>query len=331
LKPLTSKIFIEEKTNPWDNLAREEYWMKNAGEEDILFYLWQNQHTIVIGRNQNPWKEISLEIFEEEGGKLARRLSGGGAVYHDLGNLNFTFISNRSLYDQEKQFTVIRKALEQFGLEVQKGGRNDLLIEGRKFSGNAFYYYGNKALHHGTLLVNADLEKAARYLNPSKEKLKSKGITSVRSRIINLQEKKSDLTVSLLIPALIDSFKKIYASLPEVIQDSEFDSNIIEGLKNKYRSNEWRYGITPPFEYNESKRFDWGECEFLFHVKEGRLVRTTIFSDCLFPDFIELISERLMNIPFRVSSMVEKLNEIKDAETISMIEDLAEWLASLDI
>ena len=141
--------YIEsEQYNPYKNLAVEEYLFFHCQKEECILYLWQNQHTVVIGRNQNAWAECLTEKLENEGGYLARRLSGGGAVYHDLGNLNFTFLVNKENYNVDRQLEVIQKAVAKFGVCTEKSGRNDILINGRKFSGNAFYKECSRCYHH---------------------------------------------------------------------------------------------------------------------------------------------------------------------------------------
>ena len=137
---VTKLTYIEsDQVNPYKNLAVEEYLLLHCEDKECILYLWQNQNTVVIGRNQNAWKECKVTKLEEENGHLARRLSGGGAVYHDLGNLNFTFLVNKDEYSLEKQLQVIINAMGRLGLKAEKSGRNDILIDGKKFSGNAFY------------------------------------------------------------------------------------------------------------------------------------------------------------------------------------------------
>ena len=162
------KLYRGQSFDPFFNLAVEEYLLQNTDEGCCTLYLWQNQNTVVIGRNQNAFKECRTTLLEDEGGKLARRLSGGGAVFHDLGNLNFTFLVPTADYDLDKQLKVIELACEKLGVKVERSGRNDILADGRKFSGNAFYKNGPRAYHHGTLMVDVDREKMGRYLNPSK-------------------------------------------------------------------------------------------------------------------------------------------------------------------
>ena len=161
---MITKIFIynAQDTDPHENLAAEKVLMDALGPGEAMLYLWQNLNTVVIGRNQNAWLECRTSLLEEEGGKLARRLSGGGAVFHDLGNLNFTFLMCKEDYDLDKQVEVIRRACALAGIQAEKSGRNDLLADGRKFSGNAFFQDKVHAYHHGTLMVDVDKEKLGR-------------------------------------------------------------------------------------------------------------------------------------------------------------------------
>ena len=159
------KLFESKTTEPYYNLAIEQHLLEIVSEGNCVLYLWQNENTVVIGRNQNAWKECRTTLLEEEGGRLARRLSGG-AVFHDRGNLNFTFLLPTAEYDLERQIEVIRRACAALGVPVEKSGRNDLLADGRKFSGNAFYHHEGHSYHHGTMLVDVNMEKLRRYLQP---------------------------------------------------------------------------------------------------------------------------------------------------------------------
>ena len=208
-------------TDPYENLALEEALLDRVRPGELILYLWQNERTVVIGRNQNPWKECRTALLAEEGGRLARRLSGGGAVFHDLGNLNFTFLMAAEDWDLPRQLTVLERACQSLGIPAQRSGRNDLLADGRKFSGNAFYKHNGKAYHHGTLMVDVDLEKVQRYLSPSKAKLAAKGVDSVRSRVVNLREFVPDLTIPQLADALIAALAEVYPVAPAISRPDE--------------------------------------------------------------------------------------------------------------
>ena len=190
------QAFIGAGTNPHRNLAIEEYLTDTVPEDTLIVYLWQNKHTVVIGRNQNAWAECRTAELERDGGTLARRLSGGGAVYHDMGNLNFTFSLRTEDYDLRRQQSVIVEACRMLGIPAEISGRNDILTNGCKFSGNSFYSHNGCSFHNGTLLLSVDMANLGKYLTPSKVKLESKGVASVRSRVINLTELVPTLTVA---------------------------------------------------------------------------------------------------------------------------------------
>ena len=197
------QYFIGSCTDPHRNLALEEYLTDTVGADTCILYLWQNKHTVVIGRNQNAWQECRTTELEHDGGTLARRLSGGGAVYHDLGNLNFTFSLHTQDYDLRRQQSVIVEACRSLGIPAEISGRNDILTNGCKFSGNSFYSHAGCSFHNGTLLVNVDMANLGKYLTPSKTKLESKGVASVRSRVINVTELKPDLTIDGMAQAMV--------------------------------------------------------------------------------------------------------------------------------
>ena len=189
--------------DPFRNLAIEKNLTFLTQEGQCILYLWQNRRTVVIGRNQNAWKECNVDALLADGGTLARRMSGGGAVFHDLGNLNFSFCVRKEDYDVDRQLEVIRQALRREGIEAIKSGRNDLLADGRKFSGNAFYKSGEFCCHHGTIMIDVKGGDLTKYLNVPESKLKSKGVESVRSRVTNLREHFTGTLSGAPLPELI--------------------------------------------------------------------------------------------------------------------------------
>jgi lipoate-protein ligase A len=290
------------ETNPYRNIALEALMLRRLREGSCLLYLWQNRHTVVIGRNQNAWKECRVEELEASGGFLARRLSGGGAVYHDGGNLNFTFIMGKEDYDTEKQNAVILRALTSAGITAHSSGRNDMEIEGRKFSGHAYYLAEKNVYHHGTLLVDADLEAAAKYLSAPEDKIKAKGVESVRKRIINLREIKSALTVDELKVHLKKAFEEIYALKAEVLKPEVFDGEDLRALEKQFAGNEWKYGKNPPFTFESSGRFPWGGVEIRLDVLENRVREAAVYSDAMDEAFILKIQSLFRGLSFTRSS-----------------------------
>ena len=294
--------------DPHYNLAVEQHLLETVKEGQCILYLWQNQNTVVIGRNQNPWKECKTTLLQQEGGKLARRLSGGGAVFHDLGNLNFTFLMPQTDYDLDRQLTVIQTAVRSLGIDAQRSGRNDILAEGRKFSGNAFYKNGKQAYHHGTLLVNADMEKLGRYLSPSKAKLQSKGVDSVRSRVVNLKEFAPELTIGKLQSALIDAFSQVYALPVEQIQESQLDLQRIQALAARNAGWEWNYGQKLPFTWEYETRFPWGSVLVQLQAERGMICQAKVYSDAMDAFLASHWEQKLTGCPLDSQALLSRLN-----------------------
>jgi len=331
---LGTRIIHTGTHDPWWNLALEEYLLNAVNPFQCILYLWQNQNTIVIGRHQNPWRECRCDLFESEGGKLARRLSGGGAVYHDLGNLNFTFVASRQVYDLSRQTEVILDAVRSLGIDAEKSGRNDLTADGRKFSGNAFCFRKNSAFHHGTVLVSADFGKLAKYLQVSKEKMESKGVKSVQSRVVNLSELVPGLTVDDVASALISSFRKAYGSDAPVeteITADDFDMKTIEELYRKYSSWEWRYGEAPQFDLRMENRFPWGGVEICFRLEGGRIKKAYVFSDAMDEEYIGMLPGLFEGCQLSLRKLGEKLRQTASGGREQMAEDLARWLEEKEL
>ncbi len=283
---LKAKFIESNSFNPWLNLAYEEYLLNNVNSNEVILYLWQNDRSVVIGANQNPWKECNTSLLESEGGKLARRLSGGGAVYHDLGNLNFTFIMTKICYDFPKQVKVIIDALKECGISAEFTGRNDIVVNGKKISGNAFYFKGNKSFHHGTILVDCDFVKLTKYLQVSKEKIISKGIESVKSRVSNLKEIDSKLDIEDIKENLKRQFVISYGCYQQ-ISFEELYNNEIKKLYDKYSSWDFRYGVTPKFSISWVKRFNWGELDVNLNLEKGIIKEVKIYSDAMDSNIVD--------------------------------------------
>jgi len=307
---MVSRIFtlMGQGTDPYYNLALEQHLMESVPGDGVILYLWQNRHTVVIGRNQNPWVECRTTALEDSGGHLARRLSGGGAVYHDLGNLNFTFLATGENYDVEKQLSVITEACALLGISAQVSGRNDVTAEGRKFSGNAFYESGGKACHHGTLLVDADLESLGKYLMPSKAKLQAKGVDSVRARVVNLKEIAPELTVDAMKNAMAAAFSKVYGLEAEPLPADFLDVQAIEGLRARNASWEWNYGKTLPGDLFCEGRFPWGGMQLHFQVEKGKVAASEVFSDAMDWQLSQQLREAFSGCVFSTKALTDAVN-----------------------
>lgn len=316
------RIFESTGFDPYVNLATEKHLMDTTAEDTCVLYLWQNQNTVVIGRNQNPWAECRTSLLEQESGKLARRLSGGGAVFHDLGNLNFTFLMRKENYDLDKQLAVIQKACALAGITAEKSGRNDLLADGRKFSGNAFYQSRTHAYHHGTLMVDVDKEKLGRYLSPPKAKLEAKGVASVRSRVVNLKELAPDLTIGALKGYMAEAFCQIYGLQAEAITLTEADLTAINALSREYGSWEYLFGNPLPFTFEAQGHYPWGHIQIQLNAKSGIITDAKVYSDAMDWSLPETLQEVLIGCRFDTDSILAALAQAPlAAETVLDLQD----------
>ncbi len=300
--------------DPYRNLAVEQCLLENVPEGSCILYLWQNENTVVIGRNQLAWKECRLDVMEAEGAHLARRLSGGGAVYHDLGNLNFTFLVPKADYCLDQQLQVICQGVRALGIPAERSGRNDLLAQGRKFSGNAFYSNGRQSYHHGTVMLSVDTNKLARYLAPSKAKLESKGVTSVRSRVANLREWVPELTVDELARTLESAFCQVYDLPLSPLPAGVLDSAQAEHLRQRYASREWLLGTRLPFTAEYQQRFPWGELQIQLLVEQGRICQVKAYSDAMDHLLCPRLEAALTGCDFSGPAMVRQIQTMLPQE-----------------
>ncbi|GAB1476403.1 lipoate--protein ligase [Bacillota bacterium] len=278
------RYIINNSTDPYFNIALEEYCLMYVDPGEDYFLLWQNEPAIIIGKNQNTLEEINPAFVEERGIKVVRRISGGGAVYHDLGNLNFTFISKVDPV-RTTDFSVfanpVIKVLRELGVHAMLLGRNDIIANDRKISGNAQRLYRTKFLQHGTLLFDVNIDDLAEALNVSSDKIQSKGIKSIRSRVGNIREfLKEDMTIEGFRELLQKSLSDDYRS--DEIRLSEEDlQQIEERARSKFASWAWTYGGSPPFNYRSEKRFPGGKVGVFIHVKDGLMAECKFFGDFL--------------------------------------------------
>ena len=318
LKSKKPNSFFVESTSfdPWLNLAIEEYLVEHVKEDEAILYLWQNKDTVVIGSNQNPWKECNVEKMKDAGIKLARRLSGGGAVFHDAGNLNFTFIMGKDLYDQEKQLGVILKAVNSFGFNAEFSGRNDILIEGRKFSGNAYFFGDNSSYHHGTLLVDADMLKLSEYLNPSKQKIVSKGVDSVRSRVVNLKELNASITIEDLKTSVLKSFQETYGkiALYTKYEEDVVNNEELRELYEKYSSWQWLYSESPSFDAYYEKRFIWGEVQIGLNFVDAYIKKIDVYADAMNTTFVDKLANVLTGVRYDNLDICKAIGSLNSKE-----------------
>jgi len=267
------KIIISREFDPYFNIAAENQLFLDS-DEDIHLFLWQNDASVIIGRNQNIYAECNLTYLKEHDIKVVRRFSGGGAVYHDKGNVNFTFITKEKTANQAKFIEIIKAAMAKLGIDCEFSGRNDLLYKNQKFSGHAYYTDGDNYMYHGTMLVNEDFKQLEKALSPSKLKLQSKGIKSVRSRVINLSSINSEITVEKVIQTFIETFdcKNI-----EYISKANFKAP----LEKMLSSYDWLYAQSPKFDIELEKRYSFGNVSAYISVSDGMIQGIKINTDSL--------------------------------------------------
>ena len=313
-----AQCYYTHQTDPFINLAQE-MSLVQAAQEPVL-YLWQNAPSIILGRCQNVWAELDVTRCNEQGVQIVRRETGGGAVYHDLGNLNFSFIVPRALYDVDGQTQVILQALAAVGVQAQQSGRNDLLVDGRKISGSA-YRLDSNCLHHGTLLYNVDLHKLGSCLTPSHLKLQAKGVKSVRTRVCNLIELVPTLTLGALGDALVRQFQRQYgAGLPQQLSP-------IPGTAQKaveLRSAAWRFNATPPFDVVCEHRFAFGQVSVHLRIVSGHVREAMVFTDALNTQWTQRLQQAWSGVPYG-STLSQRAQELDDPQA----EELGKWMETI--
>ena len=315
------KYIESNSTDPYFNLALEEYVFDKLPKDESYFMLWQNANTIVIGKYQNAMQEINQKVVDERGIKVARRLSGGGAVYHDMGNLNFTFIVDQKDVDglNFKIFVVpIVETLKGFGVEAEFTGRNDIVIDGRKISGNSQYVKRNRVMHHGCIMLDSDLEKVADALKVREAKFKSKSVKSVRSRVTTIND---NAPVKISMGEFKSALKEhiLGDETVEPYQLTEDDLREINRLREeKYATWDWNYGRASRFEVTMEEKFDAGLVTVHMTAKDGRIIDIRFFGDFFGNGEIEDLEKALQGVILD-NRLEEKLAEL----------DLGEYMAGI--
>lgn len=329
------RLLVSDSHDPLFNLAVEECIFRQMDPNQRVLFLWRNANTVVIGRAQNPWKECNTRRMEEDGVTLARRSSGGGAVFHDLGNSCFTFMAGKPGYDKSISTAIVLDALKLLGVNAFASGRNDLLVAtqdgDRKVSGSAYRETHDRGFHHGTLLLDADLSRLANYLNPDPKKLAAKGISSVRSRVANLCELLPGIEHQQVSHALIEAFFAHYGARVSPEHISPIQLPDLPGFADTFarqRSWEWNFGHAPAFTHQLDERFDWGGVELHFDVEKGVIGRAQIFSDSLDPAPLDALAQRLVGVAYRSDAIAALFGQLKAdfPARQAELDALAGWL-----
>lgn len=311
-------------TNPYENLSTESALIEAAQGDAVVLYLWQNRRTVVIGRNQNAYAECRIEALKRDGGFLARRPSGGGAVFHDLGNLNFSFVAADPYYDVDRQLAVVTRAMALLGIKTERSGRNDITADGRKFSGNAFSHMGNRHCHHGTIMVDVDTAALSHYLTVSPIKLKSKGVKSVKSRVCNLTDCRSDVTVADVERVMIEAFGKTYGGRPTPLPEGWADPARVAEIKAHLSDPDWLYGRRIPFTAELRERLSFGEVTLQLNVEKGKVADALCYSDALDTGVTAGIAEALLGCEYEGEACANALLSLAESAP-DRAEQLREW------
>ncbi|WZL72588.1 lipoate--protein ligase [Clostridiaceae bacterium 35-E11] len=304
-----------ESKNPYFNLALEEYMLKYFDCNQNIAFLWQDEPTVVVGRNQNTVEEVNGQYIKDHHIHVVRRLSGGGAVYHDHGNLNFTFIMKNQRHHETdfKMFTEpVIKTLAKLGIHAEFSGRNDITIEGKKFSGNAQYYYQNHLLHHGTILFHSDLSVVQEALNVKQDKIESKGIKSVRSRVTNIfPYLKKPISIEAFKKILLDTMLETGNLEPQEYLLTNKDVEKIEALmKERYMTWEWNYGESPNFNIQKSRRFSGGNIDIRLNIHKGWIKNCKIYGDFFGHSEIVTLETMLKDVKYEEETIRSTLRSI---------------------
>ncbi len=307
-------IFLDSRSfDPYYNLALEEHLFFVLPEGEQCLMLWQNANTVVVGKNQNTLEEVNQAFIDQNHCKVARRLSGGGAVYHDMGNLNFTIIADKEDFERFnfRMFVepVVNTLLE-YGIEAEFTGRNDLVIEGKKFCGNSQYSKGKRVLHHGCIMLDSNLVHVKNALNVKKEKFQSKAVKSVSSRVTTIN---AHAQVPITMDAFKESLKKnvvLDSQVKSYVISSEDEAQIASLRNDKYATWEWNYGNKGEFNIRNEKKFPWGLLTVFLHVERGIIQQIKLQGDYFGTYDVELLEEAFVGLPMDqdLKAVLSKLN-----------------------
>jgi lipoate-protein ligase A len=301
--------------NPWYNLAFEEYCFRNLPNEEDYVILWINEPAIIVGKNQNTVEEINSEFVRENGIKIVRRVTGGGAVYHDLGNLNFsiiTTVTGPERIDFGKINIPVLKSLQKLGINAELSGRNDLTLDGKKFSGIAQSVWKKRVLNHGTILFDTDLTVLSKALNVKKDKIESKGVKSVRSRVTNIKPYlNEDVDILTFKELLLKNIFEYEGQVPEEYKLNQEQLNEIDKLfKEKYSTWEWNYGESPEFNYRNYKRFPFGSIEVRLDIKNGIIKEAKIYGDFFGTEDVSKVENILLGNKYDKDELTNLLKDV---------------------
>ncbi|WP_288275271.1 lipoate--protein ligase [uncultured Streptococcus sp.] len=308
------KYIVNKSHNPAYNIALEAYAFRELLAEDELFILWINEPAIIIGKHQNAIEEINKAYTDEHGIHVVRRLSGGGAVYHDLNNLNYTIISNKSqegTFDFKTFSRPVIETLADLGVTATFTGRNDLEIDGKKFCGNAQAYFKGRMMHHGCLLFDVDMTVLENALQVSKDKIESKGVKSVRARVTNiLDELPEKMTVEAFSDQLLNKIKEQYPDMTEYVLSESDLENIQNLVDNQFATWDWTYGQSPEYTITRSVRYPAGKITTYANIEKSVIKGIKIYGDFFGIKDVAEVEQSLIGLRYDYLDVLKKLQTI---------------------
>lgn len=338
-KPM--RIILSHSTDPWYNLSMENYLLRSISKDEEVLFLYQNIDSVIMGRFQNPWIECLVEKLEEEGINLIRRQSGGGCVFHDLGNSCFSFISGHKKQNRVQNLELVAQAVSKFGIEIEVNERHDLIKKQNnkifKVSGSAFKEIKDASFHHGTLLINSDLNKLQKFLNPDRHVMKALGTASVKSPVMNLGPLNPDLNHKTFCNELAQTWidfkgksctiESLESSTHDQVNDIHFKQEVQDFYSN-LKSWSWNFGETPKFTLALTHRFQWGAVDLRFDTHKGIVQKAQLFTDAFHPELAGPIGESFNGRPYRGSELKDALEDTLVSFPWMSIEvkDMVQWL-----
>lgn len=328
------KYIVNKSNNPAYNIALEAYAFKELRDEDEIFILWINEPAIIIGKHQNTIEEINKEYIDEHGIHVVRRLSGGGAVYHDLNNLNYTIISNKAdegAFDFKTFSQPVIETLADLGVTAEFTGRNDLEIDGKKFCGNAQAYSNGRMMHHGCLLFDVDMTVLGNALKVSKDKIESKGVKSVRARVTNiLSELPEKITVHEFSDKILEKMKEHYPDMTEYVLSEDELAKIQKSADEQFGTWEWTYGAAPEYTISRSVRYPAGKVTTYANVDKSVIKSIKIYGDFFGIKDVKDIEDLLVGVRYEYQDILETLKTIDTTEYFSRmsVEEVAKAIVA---
>lgn len=310
------KVVISKEYDPFSNLAIEEYLFKKISENEVILFLWQNNNSVIIGRNQNPYFECNMDVIKKYNIQIVRRITGGGAVYHDLGNLNYSVIQKNKIFSKEAICEKILMAINHFGYEAILDGRNDIVINKRKISGTAFLERNDRFLHHGCILVSADLKKMTECLNVNSNKLSGKRIDSISARVTNLADLNSAVRIDDLKKSIIVTFKTDISTMEMLDFSLDMRSEEFESILQRYKSPQWNLGNGKEMTITLYDRFAWGDIRLAIKTDGISILDSEIYSDSLEIDIFRNLRLSLLNSKFQKIDIIDSIKNISGNEEI---------------